>query len=197
MFAPLRSLNTAQPARLAATALTFAVWALLAGSALWWWLRAGGGAAAPEAPVAERAQADVNSAALARALGATGAANAPAAPARAAAANPNVRLTLSGVLTHGQDGAALVAVNGRVRPVRVGAPVGKDAEGWTLREALPHAVVLVGGDGRQMRLEMPGDEERKRLIKARAAQAPQGGRPAPAAPAPAPQAAPVQPPRAR
>ena len=165
MPAPIRSPKSAQPARLAAAALTFIVWALLTASVLWWWLRAGSGAAAPEAPVAGRASADLDSTAVARALGSTGAAAAPQAPEeKKDTAADDARFALRGVLTHGQGGAALIAVGGKVRPVRVGAPVGDDAKGWTLREALPHAAVLAG-DGRQLRLDMPGDEERSRIFK--------------------------------
>lgn len=187
MSAPLRSLKTVQPARLAAAALTFTIWALLAASVLWWWLHTRSSAAAPEAPVAGRASTDIDGAAVARVLGSTGAATAPQAPETKDAGANDARFALRGVLTHGADGAALVAVGGQVRPVRVGAPVGDDAKGWTLHEALPHAVVLAG-DGRQVRLEMPGEEERTRLIKERAAQAPQTTAPAPRlAPAPAPE----------
>ena len=193
MSAPFRSLKTAQPARLVAAVLTFAVWALLAASALWWWLHARSSTAAPEAPVAGRASADVDGAAVARVLGSTGAATAPQAPEKKEA--DDTRFALRGVLTHGESGAALIAVGGQVRPVRVGAPVGDDAKGWTLHEALPHAVVLAG-DGRQVRLDMPGDEERTRLIKERAAQAPKSATPPPRlAPAPAP--APAQQPASR
>ena len=162
MSAPLRSLKTAQPARLGAVLLAFVIWALLAASALWWWLHAGSSAAAPEAPVAARAPADVDGAAVARALGADGAATPASAPATAVSADG--LFALRGVLTHGEGGAALVAVAGKVRTVRVGAPVGKDAEGWTLHEALPHAVVLAGG-GRQVRLEMPDMAERARAAR--------------------------------
>lgn len=167
MPAPFRSPKTTRSARLAAAVLTFTVWALLAASVLWWWLRAGAAAAAPEAPVAGRASTDVDSADVARALGANGA----AAPASAPAANTDGKFALRGVLTHGEGGAALIAVGGKVRAVRVGAPVGKDAEGWTLRTALPHAVVLAASDGRETRLDMP--DMQSRASRAKRAQAPE------------------------
>ena len=106
--------------RLAVGLPTLLLWALLAGSALWWWLRAGQPVAPPQAPVAGGAPAalTVDSAQVARALGATAAA--PAAPA--AAPELGGRLALKGVVTHGGQGAALIALDGKpARPLRVGA----------------------------------------------------------------------------
>ena len=193
MLATVRLPNAARSVRLGAAALTFVIWALLAASVLWWWLRAGG-SAAPEAPVAGRASADVDSAAVARVLGAAGAAEAPTS---APAASSDGQFALRGVLTHGEGGAALVAVSGKVRAVRVGAPVGKDAEGWTLHEAQPHAVVLASSGGRQVRLEMPGVQERQRFLergtKHRTAPTSASGPAAKSAPRPAPTPAPAAP----
>ncbi|MBQ9578810.1 MAG: hypothetical protein IJR28_04690 [Ottowia sp.] len=195
MLATARSPNTTRSARQAAAVLTFVIWALLAASVLWWWLRAGS-SAAPAAPVAARAQSDVDGAAVARALGANG----TAAPASAPVVNTDGKFALRGVLTHGSSGAALIAVGGKVRTVRVGAPVGKDAEGWTLHEAQPHAVVLAGG-GRQVRLDMPGPQEWRasqakraqrpaRAEKPGTPERPRPPRPVPRRPAPEAEAAP-------
>ena len=139
--------------RLVAGLLTLALWALVAGSALFWWLRAGQLAAPLQAPLAggPTVAATVDSTQVARALGAT-----PAAQAVASAA-PDVagRLALRGVVTHGGRGAALISVDGKLaRPVRVGAPVDGLEGDWRLRSVAPRAVVLVAG-GRELRLEMP------------------------------------------
>ena len=137
----------------AAALVTLALWALVAGGALFWWLRIGQVSAPLQAPTAGGAPASttVDSAQVARALGAT-----PAAPTAAAGA-PDVagRLALRGIVTHDGRGAALIAVDGKpARPVRVGALVdGVDGD-WRVRSVAPHAVVLAA-DGRELRLEMP------------------------------------------
>lgn len=139
--------------RLAAGLLTLALWALVAGSALWWWLRAGQLSAPLQALVAGGAVAApaVDSALVARALGATPAGPAAAAPAPEVAS----RLALRGVVTHGGRGAALIAVDGKAaRPLRVGALLEGVDGGWRLRAVAPHAAVLVA-DGRELQLEMP------------------------------------------
>ncbi len=183
MFAPSRPSKPAHPARLAAALLAFAIWALTAGCAVWWWLRAGSQAAAPAAPVAaQRAQQAIDSAAVARALGAgapAAAQSTAAASASAPAAAADGRFALRGVLTHGMDGAALIAVEGKTRAVPLGAALGKDAEGWELREVQPHAVLLVAG-GREVRLEMPDEQERARILKSSAAHAAAGAAATPA-----------------
>ena len=175
-------MNTARLQSAPAALLALAVWALAAGSGVWWWLHAGSGAAAPAAPVAGRgAQAAIDTAAVARALGAeSNAAAAVSAPVAAVSADG--LFALRGVLTHGAGGAALISIGGKAaRPVRTGAALGKDAEGWMLHEVQPHAVVLAASDGRRQRLEMPGEEERARILKERATR---GGQAAPAAPLP-------------
>ena len=144
--------------RLATGLPTLLLWALLAASALWWWLRAGQPVAPPQAPVAGGAPAalTVDSAQVARALGATAAA--PAAPA--AAPELGGRLALKGVVTHGGQGAALIALDGKpARPLRVGALLEGVDGGWRLRAVSPHAAVLAA-DGRELRLEMPAPAAR-------------------------------------
>ena len=144
--------------RLATGLPTLLLWALLAASALWWWLRAGQPAAPQPAPVAGGAPAarTVDSAQVARALGATAAA--PAAPA--AAPELGGRLALKGVVTHGGQGAALIALDGKpARPLRVGALLEGVDGGWRLRAVSPHAAVLAA-DGRELRLEMPAPAAR-------------------------------------
>ena len=141
--------------RLATGLPTLLLWALLAASALWWWLRAGQPVAPPQAPVAGGAPAalTVDSAQVARALGAT-------AAAPAAAPELGGRLALKGVVTHGGQGAALIALDGKpARPLRVGALLEGVDGGWRLRAVSPHAAVLAA-DGRELRLEMPAPAAR-------------------------------------
>lgn len=141
------------PPRLTAGLLTLALWALVAGSALWWWLRVGQLSAPLRAPVAGAATAvaAVDTAQVARALGATASAPAAAAPAPDLAG----RLALRGIVTHQGRGAALIAVDGKpARPLRVGAALEGVDGGWRLRALSPHAAVLAA-DGRELRLEMP------------------------------------------
>ena len=140
--------------RLAVGLPTLLLWALLAGSALWWWLRAGQPAAPQPAPVAGGAPAarTVDSAQVARVLGATAAA--PAAPA--AAPELGGRVVLKGVVTHGARGAALIALDGQpARPLRVGAELEGVEGGWRLRSVAPHGALLAAVGGRELRLEMP------------------------------------------
>jgi len=141
------------PPRLTAGLLTLALWALVAGSALWWWLRVGQLSAPVRAPVvgAGPAVAAVDSAQVARALGATASAPAAAAPAPDLAG----RLALRGIVTYQGRGAALIAVDGKpARPLRVGAALEGVDGGWRLRSLSPHVAVLAA-DGRELRLEMP------------------------------------------
>jgi len=145
--------------RLAVGLPTLLLWALLAGSALWWWLRAGQPAAPQPAPVAGGAPAarTVDSAQVARVLGATAAA--PAAPA--AAPELGGRVVLKGVVTHGARGAALIALDGQpARPLRVGAELEGVEGGWRLRSVAPHGALLAAAGGRELRLEMPPLERR-------------------------------------
>ena len=144
--------------RLATGLPTLLLWALLAASALWWWLRAGQPVAPPQAPVAGGAPAalTVDSAQVARALGATAAA--PAAPA--AAPELGGRLALKGVVTHGGQGAALIALDGKpARPLRVGALLEGVDGGWRRRGVSRHGAVLAAA-GRGLRLEMPAPAAR-------------------------------------
>ena len=140
--------------RLTAGLLTLAIWALVAGSALFWALRLGSGPQRPDAAVAggpPPGGMTVDTQAVARALGAVD------APAAAAAPAPDVvaRLALRGIVTHGGRGAALIAIDGKpARPVRVGATLDGVEGGWTVRSVTPRAVVLAA-DGREARLEMP------------------------------------------
>ncbi|HSH90487.1 MAG TPA: type II secretion system protein N [Ramlibacter sp.] len=101
-------------------ASTFAVWALVAASAVYWGLKlASRPAAAPGAAVV-RAPVPADPAAVARLLGSSPAV-ATAGPVMSVAS----RFSLQGVVasrTH--DGAALIAVDGKPpKPYRVGAPV--------------------------------------------------------------------------
>ena len=144
--------------RLAAGLPTLLLWALVAGSAAWWWLRAGELAAPLQAPVAGAALAapTLDSAQVARALGATPAAPVAAAPAPELAG----RLALRGIVTHQGRGAALIAVDGKpAKPLRVGAVLPGVEGGWRLRSLTPHAALLVA-DGRELRLEMPALAQR-------------------------------------
>jgi general secretion pathway protein C len=115
---------------------TFAVWALVAASAVYWGTRlssAGGGSVAP---AVVRTAAPADPAVVARVLGA-GPALATAGPA----ASPASRFSLLGVVaSNGRDGAALIAVDGRpARPYRVGAQV---EEGLVLQSVEPRRVAL-------------------------------------------------------
>jgi len=98
---------------------TFALWALVAGSAVYWGLkltaRPGGPVAAP---LAVRTPAAADPAAVAQLLGASPAAAAPS-PSLAS------RFALVGVVANrSHSGAALIAVDGKpAKPFRVGASV--------------------------------------------------------------------------
>ena len=185
--APLAMRSPLSP-RLTAGLLTLALWALVAGSALWWWLRVGQLSAPWRAPVAGAAPpvTAVDSAQVARALGAVPAAQAASAPA------PDVagRLALRGIVTYQGRGAALIAVDGKpARPLRVGATLEGVDGGWRLRSVSPHAAVLAA-DGRELRLEMPALARRSSAGDAVAPPRP----PLPGQPAPGIPAAPLVPP---
>lgn len=115
----------------------FVLWAVAVASAAFWGLRmtaARGGQQAPTVAMAPDAQADP--AAVARFLGATGAApTAAAAPALAS------RFVLTGVVAAAsQRGAALIAVDGKPpKPYRVGSLV---EEGLVLQSVAPRQAVL-------------------------------------------------------
>ncbi|CAN1550998.1 general secretion pathway protein C [Limnohabitans sp. B9-3] len=119
-------------------ALTAAVWAGVAFSAVSWSLRwTAGGQASGAAMAAPQALADVDTTAAARSLGAM--------PVQAAAA-PTVasRFQLIGVLDGGPNaGAALIAVDGKpAKPFRVGATV---ADGLVLQGTEAKRVSLGAG----------------------------------------------------
>ena len=180
--------------RLTAGLLTLAIWALVAGSALFWALRLGSGPQRPDAAVAGGPPPGgmmVDTPAVARARGAVD------APAAAAAPAPDVvaRLALRGIVTHGGRGAALIAIDGKpARPLRVGATLDGVEGGWTVRSVTPRAVVLAA-DGREARLEMPPLAQRSSAGDAVAPTRPAPG-PEPFTPAvgtmPPPTAAPAQ-----
>lgn len=153
----------ARPAsRLAVGASTLLVWALAAGGVAYWALRLAGGEAPVQVPVATALDPDarVDGAAVARALGARQARSAPADD------DLSRRVVLRGVLTHGHDGAALIAVDGQpARPLRVGASLDALGADWTLRAVTPHAAVLASA-GRELRLELPPLDQRSRAADA-------------------------------
>ena len=144
--------------RLTVGLATLGVWALAVGSAVFWVLQPGTvqpGGGAPLAGGVSAGATTIDSAAVARALGAQ-----PEAVAGPVQADLAARLALQGVLTHGGGGAALIAVDGRpAKPLRVGARLdGLDGR-WTLRAVTPHAAVLAA-DGRELRLELPAPDQR-------------------------------------
>jgi general secretion pathway protein C len=100
---------------------TFALWALVAASAVYWGLKfttPSGPAAGPA--LAARAPAPADPAAVARLLGAG-----PVSAAAAPVASLSSRFTLMGVVaSRSNKGAALIAVDGRpAKPFRVGAAI--------------------------------------------------------------------------
>ena len=143
-------MKIASAPRLTVVLVTLALWALVAGCALYWvWrVRTPPSADAPLAGNSGDLEHTADPQAVARALGATGGRPASGGDAMG-------RFVLRGVVTHGADsGAALIAVDGKPpKPVRVGAPVG-DADGWTLRSIAPHNAVLASSS-RQVTLDVP------------------------------------------
>lgn len=98
---------------------TFALWALVAASAVYWGLKIATPSRAPAASApALRAPVAADPAAVARLLGASPAAAAPAV-------SLSSRFTLVGVVaSRSRQGAALIAVDGRpAKPFRVGAAI--------------------------------------------------------------------------
>lgn len=152
--------------RLLVGAVTFAVWAVAAGSALYWGLYAAGAQNKAVPPSAGSAQTiSVDSQVVARALGAL----APAGSASAAAPEVVSRLALRGVVTHDGRGAALIAVSGKpAKPFVVGAEV---ESGWKLKSVSPRAAVLSSGE-REASLQMPAPSERSGPAGAASAGAP-------------------------
>lgn len=172
--------------RLATGALTLAIWALAAGSALFWVLRSGEmGLPASAAVAGGSAGVAVDTRTVARVLGAPEVSVVSAPPPEAEIAS---RLALRGVVTHGARGAALIAVDGKpARPVRVGGKL-DGVDGWTVRAVEPRAVVVAAGE-RSARLEMPRLSERSSAGDAVASPRPMMPPPQvspPATPAPSP-----------
>ncbi|MDR0225607.1 MAG: general secretion pathway protein C [Burkholderiaceae bacterium] len=117
------SLNRGQAGGWHVKAATFVLWLLAAGVAAFWVLRLAGGAASAAPPVGPVQSVQIDTQALARALGAV----APDVQAAAPTAAPVVsRYALLGVLA-GRDsgaGAAVIAVgNQPAKPFRVGSSV--------------------------------------------------------------------------
>lgn len=115
---------------------TFALWALVAGSAVYWGMKLSQGPSGLSAPPAMRAPAPADPAVVGRLLGAT-----PGSPAAAPVASLASRFNLLGVVadaSHG--GAALIAVDGKPpKPFRVGTPVD---EGLVLQSVEPRRATL-------------------------------------------------------
>lgn len=137
--------------------LAFAIWALVAGSAVFWALQRPPSAAAEASGVDADAVGTLDPERVALALGAAG----NSAPA-VASGSLDGKLHLLGVITHGAGGAALVQVGDEpAKPVRVGqAPAGLDGD-WVLHAVAPHSVVFAAGD-KEIELQMPPMAERSR-----------------------------------
>jgi len=131
-------------------AATFALWALVAASAVYWGLKlAARPGATAAAPPAVRAPVPVDPMAVARLLGATQAAAAPT-PSLAS------RFSLVGVVaSRSHQGAALITVDGKPpKPFRVGAAVDP---GLVLKSVEPRRAILAAtADGAPvLTLELP------------------------------------------
>ena len=149
--------NRASP-RLAVGVVTLAIWALAAGSALYWGVQASGARSGAVPPAAGSARTvSVDTQAVARALGAM----VPGNAAQTAAPDVTNRLTLRGVVTHGAQGAALIAVGDKpAKPFRVGAEV---QGGWAVKSVAPRSVVIFSGT-REVTLNMPALAERSQSV---------------------------------
>jgi general secretion pathway protein C len=126
----------------AVAGVTFAVWGLVAASAVYWGLKLTTRPSVPAAtPLAVRAPAPADPVAVARLLGAS-----PVAAAATPAPSLASRFALVGVVANrSQKGAALIAVDGKPpKPYRVGAPVD---EGIVLQSVESRRAVLAGPDG--------------------------------------------------
>jgi len=149
--------------RLGVGLATALVWALAAGGALYWGLRAGQPPAPSLPPAVGDAGAAVNAQAVAHALGVPRTAQQGASQPRAAIAG---RVRLSGIVTHGAGGAALLSVDGKPpKPYRVGAEV---EGGWVVQAVTQHAVELADSQERAT-IEMPPMSERTSASSAAAA----------------------------
>jgi general secretion pathway protein C len=130
-----RMVSTLQ-SRWAVAGSTLVLWGLVAASAAYWAMKLSTGGTAVPAAVAVRTPAPADPAAVARLLGAT------ARPAEAApVASLASRFVLLGVVgSRGQQGAALIAVDGRpAKPFRIGASVD---EGLVLQSVEGRRAVL-------------------------------------------------------
>jgi general secretion pathway protein C len=113
---------------------TFALWALVAASAVYWGLKLAAPRGTAQAPVALRSAPAVDPVAVARLLGYS-----PAAPA--AVASVASRFALIGVVAgQAHGGAALIAVDGKpAKPFRVGTAV---TESLLLQAVEPRRAIL-------------------------------------------------------
>ena len=100
--------------------VTFVVWALALASAAYWGLKSTADAAGPQTAVSTQAMVPVDTAAVARVLGAV-----PEDMAAEPQVNLSSRFVLSGVAAgRGRGGAALIAIDGQPpKPFRVGSVV--------------------------------------------------------------------------
>ncbi|WP_367847386.1 type II secretion system protein N [Rhodoferax sp. WC2427] len=115
-------LNTSDSvtSRWAPRLVTLVVWALALGSAAYWGLKSTADAAGPQTAVPTQMLAPIDTAAVARVLGAV-----PQDMAAEPLVNPSTRFVLSGVIAgRGHGGAALISVDGKPpKPFRVGSVV--------------------------------------------------------------------------
>lgn len=127
--------------RWAVAGTTFALWALVAASAVYWGLKLTARPGGPAmAPLATRAPPPADPAAMARLLGASPAAAAPVASLAS-------RFALVGVVaSRSHQGAALIAVDGKpAKPFRVGTAVD---EGLVLKAVESRrAILAASADG--------------------------------------------------
>jgi general secretion pathway protein C len=125
--------------RLTVALTTFVVWALVAGSAAYWGLKLGSPPGGSAVAVAQRANAPVDPAAVARVLGASPS-MATATPTPTAAS----RFALVGVVASAShQGAALISIDGKPpKPFRVGAALD---EGVVLQSVDARRAVLASG----------------------------------------------------
>lgn len=107
-------------ARWAPRLVTFVVWALALASAAYWGLKSTAEATGPQTAVSTQTRAPIDTAAVARVLGAV-----PQGVVTETLVNPSTRFVLSGVIAgRGHGGAALIAVDGKPpKPYRVGSVV--------------------------------------------------------------------------
>ena len=107
-------------ARWAPRLVTLGVWALALASVAYWGLKSTADAAGPQTAVSTHSRAPIDTAAVARVLGAVS-----QGVGTETLVNPSTRFVLSGVIAgQGRSGAALIAVDGKPsKPYRVGSVV--------------------------------------------------------------------------